>query len=206
MGTNPNQITTWMHQHIPSEDTGDDDEPWFLYALRDTVGGDRQAVWEGGGGGRGIVAVVDFGDPKLYVNSRWRSWGVTTMLDKPISPQMLQADPVLGPRFTPPGMKSLQGRPKRLSEEEGAALDRLAGGLPAQRLPQRLPRAGEPVEDWFGRIELDPEKTFETAVYMSKHLSKRIGFPEAPLVQQRLRCGSGETLIPTCSLPASLVR
>ena len=154
-------------------------------SLRGTVAGDRQVVWEGGGG-RGIIAVVDFGDPKLHVNSRWRSWGVSTQLERRIPPVALRSDPVLAKRFSAQGMKSLQGLPKRLSQEEAAALDRLAGGLPAQRLPGRLPRAGEPVDDWFGSIDLDPEKTFELAVHTSRYLWQRIGFPEAPVVQQRL--------------------
>ena len=110
----PDQIVTWMHYNIGSglgDGDVDKEEPQFLYALKDTAHGDRQLVWEGGGGGRGIVAVVDFGGPKLYVNSRWRSWGVTTMLKPPIALEALRSDPTTARRFSPNGMKALQGLP-----------------------------------------------------------------------------------------------
>ena len=81
---------------------------------------------------------------------------------------------------------SMHAAAKHLDPDEAEAIDRLAGGLPPQRLPSRSPRAGEEVWSWFGGLNLDLEKTFELAVYGSKRLWKRIGFPTAPLLQQRL--------------------
>lgn len=197
----PNQIITWMQEHVPAFDAIDGD-PEFLYALRATRRGDRQVVWEGGKGGRGIVGVVDFDDPQLQVNGRWRSWGSLSLLERPISPDALRSDPVLARRFSRPGNHALQGSSKGLSEEEGAAIDRLAGGLPDQCLPQRPPRAGEYVGDWF-RTFGEPEKTFELAVYTSEHLWKAIGFPQTPVMQQRLTSITNEdrTLIPDLFAP-----
>jgi len=183
----PNQLITWKQEHVPSADSDDDSggEGEFLYALKATRRGDRQAVWEGGKGGRGIVCVVDFDDPRLLVNNRYRSWGTLSLLERPISPEALRSDPVLGRRFVRPGSQALHGLSKGLSEQEGAAMDRLAGGLPAQCLPSRLPRVGEHVGDWFETLG-EPEKTFELAVYTSEELWRAIGFPEAPVMQQRL--------------------
>jgi hypothetical protein len=183
----PNQLITWKQEHVPSADSVDASagEAEFLYALKGTKRGDRQAVWEGGKGGRGIVGVVDFDDPQLLENDRYRSWGTLSLIERPISPEALRSDPVLGWRFSRPGSYALQGLSKGLSEEEGAAMDRLAGGLPAQCLPQRLPRVGEYVGDWF-EIFGEPEKTFELAVYTSEDLWRAIGFPEPPVMQQRL--------------------
>jgi hypothetical protein len=200
MGALPSQFISWRHQHLSADTEGaGSHRPQFLYALRDTEEGDRQVVWEGGGSQRGIVAVVDFGGQKLRVNHRWRAWGVTTLLEKPISPKQLRSDPVLARRFSRCG---LQGLSKRLTRREAAALDGLAGGLPEQRFPARAPGAGEPVEDWFGTIELDPEKTFELAVHTSPSLWRTIGFPSAPLIQQRLPGVGGKgLLIPDLLVP-----
>lgn len=61
----PTQIMAWMQAH--TGDLGGVGPPQFLNALRATRRGDRQVVWEGGGGGRGLIAVVDFADPHLAV-------------------------------------------------------------------------------------------------------------------------------------------
>jgi len=133
----PNQLIAWKPEHVPSADSDDDSggEAEFLYGLKATKRGDRQVVWEGGRGGRGIVCVVDFDDPQLLENDRYRSWGTVSLLERPISPEALRSDPVLGRRFSRPGSYALQGLSKGLSEQEGAAMDRLAGGLPGQCLP-----------------------------------------------------------------------
>lgn len=146
--------------------------------------------------------MVDFGDPQQCIDGRYWSLGVTTALDPPICPAQLREDPVLSTRFSAVGLKALQGLPKRLSDEHAAAIDRLAGGLPEQRPPARLPRAGDPVDAWFGSLDIDPEKTFELAVYTSKYLWKRVGFPERPAIQQRLaQAGADRLLIPDLLAP-----
>lgn len=183
MGKVPNQIITWMHHNVG--DLRGPHDPQFLYALRDTHKGDRQIVWEGGGG-RGLIAVVDFDDAHLRVNGRWRSWGVVTPLNPPIGAAELRDDPVLATRFSGNGLKALHGLPKQLPVEHGKAIEGLAHGLPDERLPNRAPHAGDPVDDWFGSVDIDPEKTFELAVHTSRRLWKRIGFPQRPAMQQRL--------------------
>jgi hypothetical protein len=178
------QLATWMSWNLAAESdaTGD---PLFLHALRATQAGDRQLIWEGGGG-RGIIAVVDFSHEQLHDGSRWRSWGRTTVLPVPVGRAALATVPALESRFFGRGAPSLQGGLLRLPEAEAHAIDRLAGGLPPRRPPQRPPRAGEPLHRWLGSLGIDPEKTFELAIHSSPRLWRRIGFPEAPIMQERL--------------------
>lgn len=180
----PTQLATWMSHHVLGDDERTDD-PQFLYALCATTEGDRQVIWEGGGG-RGIVAVVDFSHHQMHGGTRWFAWGRSSMLTVPVGPEALRTVPELNERFFGRNRTSLQGGVLGLPEAEAAAIDQLAGGLPPQRLPQRPPQIGEPLHRWLGRIGIDPEKTFELAVHTSPLLWRELGFPEPPTMQVRL--------------------
>ncbi len=170
-----------MHYHVLPGDSG---EGQFLYALKDTQPGDRQLVWEGRSE-RGIIAVVDFAAPVVCVAGIYYAWGVTTRLAKPVDHDQLRTDPVLAERFFGGGRQWLQGRSKRLPVAIAEAIEKLAGPLPPQRTPSGDP-AHAATDRWFGALDIDPESVFELAVFASRALSRRIGFPSAPIAQVRI--------------------
>ncbi len=179
----PTQICTWMHDNLLL-DAPDDNQGQFLYALKDTQPGDRQLVWEGRSE-RGIIAVVDFAAPVVCVAGIYYAWGVTTRLSNPLVHDQLRTVPALADRFFGGGRHWLQGRAKRLPVEIAEAIEQLAGTFPPQRTPNGDPTHA-PTHRCFGAMDIEPESVFETAVLASRALSRKIGFPSAPLAQVRI--------------------
>jgi hypothetical protein len=178
----PTQLCVWHEEYV-----GSDGDTWgqYLYALKATQPGDRQLVWEGGGSERGIIGVVDFGSTAVPANGRYYAFGNATWLKEPITHQKLARVPTLRERFLGTGRTFLQGGPKRLSPDVGAALTKLAGGWPPQKLPTG-DRLNEPFERWQGLIDIDPEKVFELAILADRRLRKQIGFSDAVKAQVRI--------------------
>jgi hypothetical protein len=129
-GPLPVQVCTWLFERSGYDGTrqGVSDGQW-LYCLKSTRRGDRQAVWSGIDG-RGIIAVVDFsGDVRLRTNpaqSRlYEGWGRITALPKPVSVLTAQRHGVLKRCFG----RSVQGV-QRLDPEVARAIRDCVGGLP----------------------------------------------------------------------------
>lgn len=171
----PTQICTWMHDNITGVSDG---YGQFLYALKDTETGARQVVWEGGSK-RGIIAVVDFALPVVRVAGIYYAWGATTMLPEPVDHDALRRVPILAERFFGSGRYALAGRAKRLPPDVARAIDRLAGGLPPQQMPEGDP-TNAPTDRWFGSIDIEPESYFESAMLASSALQRELGFASAP--------------------------
>ena len=88
-------------------------------------------------------------------------------------------------RFLGGGRHWLQGRAKRLPVDIAEAIEKLAGVLPPQRTPSGDPTHA-PTDRWFGGMNIDPESVFELAVLASRALWRKIGFPSAPIAQERI--------------------
>ena len=190
----PTQLITWHAYNF-----GDDPEPRseFLWCLKATQPGDRQIVWEGSGG-RGLIAVVDFGEPTRRLRSgRYERWATATPLVPPISRAQLLADPMLAARLTGAGASALQGGPIRLTQEQGQAILRVAGGLPRANVPQDKPRKQDLDDewDWVGEHDLPPEKLLEIEIADKPRLWKQLGFPTRPALQTRLPSGRRPDLL-----------
>lgn len=186
-GPLPRQAITWHPQNIGAWEGPP--QPEFLRCLKATAPGDRQVVWEGAQG-RGLVAVVDFGEPLRRTRSgAYERWAVVSFLDSPVSIEAVRAHPVLARRFTGAGARALQGNPIRLTSEEGQAIQDVAGALPPLRMPAMTPRGREPEEEWTGNEGWPREELLEVVVSEERRLWRRLGFPEAPQRQRRLPSG-----------------
>ena len=58
-------------------------ERQFLYALKDTLPGDRQLIMEGGSA-RGLIGYVDFAGHNRKAASIYYAWGAVTYLQEPV--------------------------------------------------------------------------------------------------------------------------
>lgn len=172
----PRQIAVWQQQHI-SEEEGDGQ---WLNALRDTLPGDRMIVAEGRG--RGLVLVVDFATDAQPANGRYYAWGACTLLPEPIP--LSEPDPAVFRPSRGPGLRWLQGGPKRLHDDEALRLRALAGGLPPQRLPRRGPRSTDGKTIWPDTGGLAPEAITERLVVNNRRVWRTIGFPSRPEPQR----------------------
>ena len=96
----PNQWISWDQEYVTwdAEDSASDGSGQFLYALKDTVVGDRQVVLEGGTD-RGIIAVVDFAGHNRKRGSIYYAWGAVTDLREPVDASSIAADPILSKAF-----------------------------------------------------------------------------------------------------------
>src|SRR4051794_3266148 len=99
MGTVPTQWISWNHEYV--EDPSDESEGQFLYALKDTLPGERQLVLEGGSK-RGLIGYVDFSGHNRKAAGIYYAWGTTTYLEEPVSTATLYADPLLPCRLLEP--------------------------------------------------------------------------------------------------------
>lgn len=176
-----NQLIAWNAFNFGHE--GGRSKSEFLRCLKDTKPGDRQVVWEASGG-RGLVAVVDFGsEARTNSAGQYERWGRLTALDPPISVDQLVADPVVGSRFKKPRLSGLQGHAVRLTHDEGKAVNRLTNDLPAPDPPDDHPTGKEIEAIYSGKENLPPEKMIELLILEKKRLWRRLGFPERPTAQ-----------------------
>ncbi len=129
----------------------------YLWCLRDTVPGDRQIVWEGAGG-RGFIAVVDFGvEARKTEAGRYERWGRFTALKPPISREAIAQHPLLSQPFYGAGASALQGSAIWLTAEQAAAIDELTGGLPRVSPPVDRPTRHDEAEiHWTNEQGLEP--------------------------------------------------
>jgi hypothetical protein len=81
----PNQWISWDQEYVTwdAEESASDGSGQFLYALKDTVVGDRQVVLEGGTD-RGTIVVVDFAGHNRKRGSICYGWGAVTDLREPV--------------------------------------------------------------------------------------------------------------------------
>lgn len=111
----------------------------------------------------------------------------------PIDRDAVLADPVLGRRFGGRGASALQGNAIALTDDEGRAIDALAGGLPPLSPPLTEP-TDEP--GWLSdEPALPPERIIEGVVSTKRRLWRSLGFPERPTTQQWLPNGKRLDLI-----------
>ena len=134
----PAMLMTWAPDYVPSTDEARD--PGWIPCNKATPPDARGVVYEHTTkGGRGIVAVCDFGSSTgvPHPTFRYAGWAALTLLECPISRERLLADPILAPTF-----RNLQGPPRPLAVEQGHALQHLIGDGPPRRVP-RPPTAKE---------------------------------------------------------------
>lgn len=187
----PTQICAWHYRNIVDASEGPAEQ--WLYALKATEPGDRQLVWEAGTD-RGIIGVVDFGTGAVRVEGIYYAWGRFTDVMPPLTPDLLRNEAVLAERFFGTGKGWLHGRAKRCPIHIAEAIDRLTGGLPSRRPPDRDPSEA-PADRWFGGIDVDPECVFELAVIASRSLQRTIGFARPLITQRHITPGSRPDLL-----------
>lgn len=180
----------WHPEHLPDDD-GAEWSGQYLRCLKATVPGDRQVVWEGQHG-RGLVAVVDFGDyARLASKGVYERWARITLLRPVITREAIRADPVLCHRFFGAGAKGLQGNAIGLSTEEAEAIGRQEPRLPPLAVPDDMPRGDEAVYDWAEEAGgWAPESVLEMAAAGTRHVWRKMGFSERPR-QQVFVLGAG---------------
>jgi hypothetical protein len=179
IGPLPVQVSTWLPQRSGYGATEERDlsagEGEWLYCLKHTQPGDRQAVWSGVHG-RGIIAVVDFsGDvrPRTAGNRRlYEGWGRVTPLGTPIDVDTARHHPVLSRAFGRP----IQGV-QALGPDVGAAIGEVAGGLPPKAtFDEHAARWDEEGGDWSGH-RIPPEAIVEAIVLRRSRIARLVGFP-----------------------------
>jgi hypothetical protein len=183
----PVQWISWDHANAGEPDDGTSTgsaRGQFLYALKETVSGDRQAVLEGGSD-RGMIAVVDFAGHNRKAGSVYYAWGAVTYLSERVDKRVIDADPVLSRAFS-----NRHGRSKRLGHEAATRLDELAAGLPEQRLPVDAPTETAELLLWTGGHGRSPEFLLHDEVEATKELWRQIGFKSAPRRGHRLQNGT----------------
>jgi hypothetical protein len=162
----------------------------WLFCLKETAPGERQAVWSGIEGD-GVFAVVDFnGDVRPRHRGRriWRGkyegWGRITQLPRPITVETLQRHRVLARLFA----RSIQGV-WDLEPEEGRAIAQLAGGLPpAATFTKAETNWREKGGDW-GQYSLPPEAIQERLVHDMASVARKLGFTSRVHRQKHLSNG-----------------
>ena len=187
----PNQWISWDQEYVTwdAEDSASDGSGQFLYALKDTVVGDRQVVLEGGTD-RGIIAVVDFAGHNRKRGSIYYAWGAVTDLREPVDASSIAADPIFSKAF-----KMRKGRAKHLTREAAMRLDQLTGRLPEQQLPDDAPTEDDELELWTGARGLEPEFLIQDEVEATKRLWHQMGFRPAPRRGHRLQNGTYPDLL-----------
>ncbi len=130
-GPDPTQLVTWLSRRSGFDATTSDsaDSGQWLYCLKGTARGDRQAVWSGVGGD-GLIAVVDFeGSVRRRSGSSrglYEGWGRITRLARPVEVDAVRRHPVLSHTFS-----SAVQNCRAIDAETGAAISECAGGLPS---------------------------------------------------------------------------
>ena len=191
----PTQLDTWLPQNFRGAGEPDIEEGEWLRCLKDTGEDERLIVWEGAAG-RGLVAVVDFASQRSMAAARiYEGWGRVQQLDPVLDRSAIAFEPLLADRFLGARARGLQGSPKRLSREEGAALARIAPALPPRALPVDEPTYDEEVIFWAGDTKGPPEAVLEHDIHTTRRLWKALGFPSPPLKQRRLPSGRRPDLI-----------
>ena len=147
------------------------------------------------------MAVCDFGGATgvPHPTFRYAGWAQLSMLQQPVSRESLLADPVLEAAF-----RNIQGPPRPLTAEQGAALQRLIGDGPPRRTPrpptwkQRRSALTNPWRpggfhgDWVNEAEI------ENHIAADPRTWRRLGFLNEPMTQKWLNprdrpdlCGVG---------------
>jgi hypothetical protein len=190
-------MATWRPDRsgYEGEDSGPSVGEW-LYCLKKTAPGDRQAIWSGIHG-KGIIAVVDFsGDVRprtanAHANASRRlyeGWGLTTPLDHPIDVVTARTHPVLCRRFAGKGAKALIG-PLSLERDVAEAIEQCAGGLPPPATFQAHPADWDQLGlNWSGE-RLPPERIVEEIVANKARVARKLGFRSAVVAQKHLANG-----------------
>lgn len=173
VGRWPSQWITWRAKHV---DVDGPDDPQFLRALKGTRRGERQLVLEAESR-RGVIGVVDFSgeearDPET---GQYFNWGLTTLLDEPVTEQTLAANALLRKQFS-----NREGGPKRLPDAAAAKLERLLGGVPVGRLPGVGPTDRDDLVLWPGVRDRQPEAPIERRFRSDRMLWRQVGFTAAP--------------------------
>jgi hypothetical protein len=191
----PTQLGTWLPHNFAGAGEPDIEEGEWLRCLKDTGEDERLIVWEGAAG-RGLVAIVDFASQRsMAAAGVYEGWGRVQQLNPVIDRSAIASEPLLADRFLGARARGLQGSPKRLSPEEGAALARIAPALPSRALPVDEPTYDEEVIFWAGDTKGPPEAVLEHDIHTTRRLWKALGFPSAPLKQRRLPSGRRPDLI-----------
>lgn len=182
----PNQWISWDHEYVTwdTEESASGRSGQFLYALKDTVEGDRQVVLEGGTD-RGIISVVDFAGHNRKRGAIYYAWGAVTDLCEAVDASSIGADPILSQAF-----RNRQGRAKHLTLEAAMRLDQLTAGLPEQQFPDDAPTEDDELDLWTGARGREPEFLIQDEVEATKRLWHQIGFRSAPRRGHRLQNGT----------------
>jgi hypothetical protein len=177
----PTQLHVWKPGRL--EDAPGPEGQW-LTCLRDTRANDRLVVWEGLAG-RGLVAVIDFDQQRSSPAARvFEGWGRAQLLDPMIGFASIAAQPLLAARLL--GTRGLQGSPKRLTAQEGAAIARLTR-LPPRQVPVDEPTYNEEVIFWADDDNGPPEALLEHHIH--RRVWRTLGFPSPPEKQGRIASG-----------------
>lgn len=175
-GPNPTQICTWLPKRSgwaanPPVDSKDASAGEWLYCLKATEPGDRQAVWSGVHG-NGIIGVVDFNGevrPRSSSGRLYEGWGRITALPQPVSVERAQRHPALARCFST-SIQSVQA----IDEEIGQAIAECSGGLPVAATFDEAADWSQDGGRWSGE-RLAPELITETLVRDKKRIAKRVG-------------------------------
>jgi hypothetical protein len=181
----PRLLMTWAPDYVPPTDAPG--RPGWAPCNKATPAGARAVVYEHASrGGRGIVAVCDFGSATgvPHPTFRYAGWSQLTLLEDPVPRERLLADPILASVF---GM--LKGPPRRLSEDQGRALCALIGDVPEFKFP-RAPTARErrtvmrdPWRPGGGDGGWVTEAEIENAIAAHGSAWRKLGFVSAPRTQ-----------------------
>jgi hypothetical protein len=182
MGIVPSQWISWDHTYV-NEPADELSEGQFLYALKDTLPGDRQLILEGGSA-RGLIGYVDFAGHNRKAASIYYAWGAVTYLQESVDKDAMYADPVLRAAFS-----NRQGRAKHLAPEVALHVEAVAGGFPAQRFPSRNPKQKDELDIWIGAHGREPEFLIQQDVIAVKRVWHKVGFGSAPRSGHRLQNG-----------------
>ncbi len=176
----PALITAWYPEHVPPY--GTPSEAGWAPCLKATLPGERGIVWEPPGkGGRGIVGVLDFGEPTSVVHKtfRYAGWSELTLLDPPIDPDAIDAE--IRPLF------SFQGTVRGIPLEVRSRVHSLLPSVPVRIPPpaharERRTMDKRPWRRAHGRWEKEME--IELHIARRKRAWQRLFFREAPQRQR----------------------
>ena len=184
------QLITWHEHNWSGIGEGGHYGEW-LRCLRITRALDRQLIWHRSG----ITGVVTFAGWIRRCEGFYEGWGSVYRLPKPISRDVLLADPRTCSRFDAHGIKALQGLPIGLSSRIARAITSLAGGIGGTDVPLDEPDYSEEPILWADVRGLCPEAVIEAAVASRARLWRELGFQGPPVRQAWLGAAGRADLI-----------